>query len=345
MRICHINLARGFRGGERQTELLISELALNNIPQILVCRADSPMRTHLADVPLLRFHTANHFLGGHTRTPRADFMHAHDAKGAHWANWEFRLRKTPYLITRRVPNPLKKNIFTRSVYRDAKMIVALSVAIEHSILTYLPSANTQIIPSMCAGLSHNKGTACSVRRRFSGKTLVGHIGALVDKHKGQSCLIEAARLLQNHQPQLHFLLLGQGKDEEGLRKQAEGLSNVTFEGFHSNVGDYLAAFDIFAFPSRQEGLGSILLDAMDYGLPIVASNVDGIPDIVKHEHNGLLVPPADAQALACAIESVVSNQDIASKLGKNGQKMASLFTPTAITQQYLELYQSITPKG
>ena len=86
-----------------------------------------------------------------------------------------------------------------------------------------------------------------------------------------------------------------------LKAAAAGLSNLTFTGFVDNVGDYLAAFDIFILPSNREGIGSILLDAMEQGLPVVASRVGGVPDIVHDGENGLLIDPANPAQLRDAI--------------------------------------------
>ena len=71
-----------------------------------------------------------------------------------------------------------------------------------------------------------------------------------------------------------------------LKNAAAGLSNVMFTGFVDNVGDYLAAFDVFVLPSNREGIGSVLFDAMDRALPVVASRVGGVPDIVHDGENG-----------------------------------------------------------
>ena len=98
-------------------------------------------------------------------------------------------------------------------------------------------------------------------------------------------------------PEAIFLMLGDGADKEMLQQASQDVKNIKWLGFKSNLGDYLSILDLFAFPSRNEGLGSTLLDVMDYNVPIIASAVDGIPDIVHHEKTGLLVPPNDASAL------------------------------------------------
>lgn len=95
LRIMHVNLARGFRGGERQTELLIQALATQGVSQQLVCRGDSPLRAHLQGTPGLKFVTANHQLMGHWRAEPADLVHAHEAKAVHWAWLHHGQRATP----------------------------------------------------------------------------------------------------------------------------------------------------------------------------------------------------------------------------------------------------------
>ena len=179
---------------------------------------------------------------------------------------------------------------------------------------------------MASHLPRNEITIIALKKRYSGKFLIGHIGALAPTHKGQLSLIEAARILQPLYPEMHFLLLGSGRDESFFRTEAAGLTNMEFLGFQENVGDYLAIFDLFAFPSLEEGLGSTLLDAMEFGVPIVASNVGGIPDIIIDQQNGLLFPPTDSRVLSEQIKKLYHNPDLRKILSENSQKMVRKFS-------------------
>lgn len=339
MHIAHINLARGFRGGERQTALLIEELARDNFRQILVCRGDSPLREMLKDVPNLRFHTANQFFLGHLLfgKQKADILHAHEAKGARWAWIENILRGTHYIITRRVPNLISTK--TRSVYKNAICVVAISKAIEKILLDYENTLKTRVIPSASTALAPDEKSVKAIRDEFKNRTLVGHIGALSDHHKGQSYIIKAARSLQESRPDLLFLLVGSGKDESMLRELANGLENVRFVGFKPNIADYIAAFDLFVFPSLEEGLGSTLIDVMRLQTPIIASSVDGIPELITHEETGLLIPPKDHTALADAIKRLLSDQGLVAKLITNASKKAEDFSPQNMAKKYKDLYR------
>nr|WP_121170989.1 glycosyltransferase family 4 protein [Kushneria sinocarnis] len=340
MHIRHVNLARDFRGGERQTVLLILALAAHGIEQSLVCRADSPMRQELEGLQTLTFITAAHPLAGQFQGPRADLVHAHEARAVHWAWLHRQLRRTPYLLTRRVPQPVRDKPFNRRTYGDAAMAVAISSPIE-AHLNERHWCPVERIPSALSHLPRHSVIGETLKERFSGRFVVGHVGALVDRHKGQRLIIEAARRLRSEHPDLLFVLLGEGEDGEALREESRDLDNVLWEGFQPHVGDYLAAFDLFVFPSRNEGLGSTLLDAMDAGVPIIASRVDGIPDIVIDGRTGVLIPPDDATTLSEQIVALRHDPAQRTRLVGGARQRLAEFTPEAMGDAYLALYQRL----
>ena len=339
--IMHVNLAKGFRGGERQTELLIKELAKHDLKQYLVCRDNSPLREHLKTVSNLEFITANHQLMGHFSVhQKIDMIHAHEAKAVHWAWIENRLRGTPYILTRRVPQQIKQNLFSKLCYKHARQAVAISSPIA-SYLAGLQLAPVTTIPSALAHLPHNPDVIKEIKKQYQDKFLIGHAGALVDKHKGQREIIKAATLLENKVPNIHFIMLGDGSDGEQFRDESKNLTNMEWLGFKQNPGDYFAALDLFVFPSRNEGLGSTLLDVMDFKVPIIASDVDGIPDIVKHEETGLLIPANNADALAEAILRLFNNRQLRENLAITAKEKLDNFTPATMAKRYLALYRSL----
>ena len=137
------------------------------------------------------------------------------------------------------------------------------------------------------------------------------------------------------------MLLGAGIDEEILKKESADLHNVIWLGFHKNVGDYLKIFDLFVFPSRNEGLGSVLLDVMDYGVPVIASDVDGIPDIVKNNETGILIENGNSEQLAGAIIKLASEPELARDLASNAKRNMANFSPESMAQKYEELYEKL----
>jgi glycosyltransferase involved in cell wall biosynthesis len=147
--------------------------------------------------------------------------------------------------------------------------------------------------------------------------------------------------LQTTHPDIHLLLIGKGEDRIDYEAQAKGLDNITFEGFVDNVGDYLHAIKLFVFPSLNEGLGSILLDVMEHGVAIVASNVGGIPDIITHNQNGLLVAPKDSDALYQAIITLHEEPHLRAQLAQEALKKSSDFSAEAMCERYLKIYKEM----
>ncbi len=337
MHICHVNLARGFRGGERQTQLLIEQLTAHDITQTLVCRQDSPLRQALSHVDDLGIVTADQMWAGHRRMPPVDLVHAHEARAVHWAWLHARLNDTPYILTRRVPQPVRDKWFNRRTYRGAATAVAISSPIEAHLKARHWCPVTRI-PSALSHFTRNRTVVETLKQRFEGRYVIGHVGALVDRHKGQSLIIEAARRLADTHPDIVFLMLGSGEDEARFKRESEGLDNVIWEGFQSNVGDYLAAMDLFVFPSRNEGLGSTLLDVMDAEVPIIASRVDGIPDIVIDDDSGVLIPPNDASALHDAVLALKEDPARGARLTRGACQRLEAFTPEAMGSHYRSLY-------
>ncbi|MGM0823121.1 MAG: glycosyltransferase family 4 protein [Pseudomonadota bacterium] len=342
MHIIHSNLAKGFRGGERQTVLLITALADKKhiTRQTLVCQPDSPMRNELAKVDKVHIVTAKHQLMGHYATGRGTIVHAHEAKAVHWAWLHQALYKTPYIITRRVDTPIKRKLTNRTFYRNARYCVAISNVIAYE-LSSLNSRPIPVIPSALTPSASNPEIAATLRNDYAGRFLIGHIGALVDRHKGQRILLEAAKLLEKDYPNLLFLFFGQGEDEAILRNESAYLNNVRWMGFKSNILDYIGAFDLFAFPSRNEGLGSILLDVMNAKVPVIASNVGGIPDIIKHEKTGLLIHSGDADALANSIIRLRENAVLRQRLAQGATERLGQYSPQSMAASYWHLYKTI----
>jgi|GEM_PF-138680 len=340
-RLTHINLARGFRGGERQTELLMRELADRGMAQRVIVRQGQPLLDRLADVPNLeRVPIAKPF-ALHVGKVKGDFLHAHDGKGAHFAHAAHRLVGCDYVITRRVDNRPGKSWLTRQMYRRARGVAVLSRAIERVMQGYLPGLTTECIPSAAGGFAVDAAAAATLRQQFGGACVVGHVGALDDSQKGQLDLIAAARELAAEDDGWRFVLVGRGDDEAMLRRAAGDCDAIRFAGHVDNVGDYLAAFDMFAFPSVHEGLGSTLLDAMHCGLPIVASDVDGIPEIIEHEVNGLLVPPRAPTDLAAALRRLRGDPELARRLAATGNNRAQAYTAGAMAERYLNWYPTL----
>ena len=341
MRIAHINMARGYRGGERQAELLIRSLDELGQEQVLIARPNCPLAERLADAGI-EIRGCSGLIPAFRATRGVDVLHSHEGRGV-YAGWlRNEVSGTPYVITRRVNNPLGDSWLTRRAYTRASAVASVAADVAGIVQAFDERIRSCVIHSSSSGLPVDPATARSIRDGFPGKWIIGNVGALDNDQKGQEYIIEVARRLQSSHPDFQFLLVGGGDDEAMLRELAADLPNVAFAGWVDNVGDYLAAFDLFILPSNKEGIGGILLDAMDRALPIVASRVGGLPEIVHDGDNGILIDPRSPDQLEQAIVRLYDDPDLRRALGARGREFARGFTADAMAEQYLDLYKQAT---
>ena len=339
MLIVHINFAKSFRGGESQTQLLIEELSSRGYKQKLIVRKHSELANRMESTVNLEIIRLKKPYAFHlTSIKDASILHAHETKAAQFCFFANLFYKIPYIITRRVDNPIKQNFFNKKIYENSFFTAVLSQAIKYETLKVSQDINISIVPDAYSPLKVNPKEVALLKKRFSNKFIIGNIGELDNKHKGQYYLIEAMTKLQNKYEDIHLIMLGKGKDENAYKEQAKELTNISFEGFVNNVADYIECFDAFIFPSLHEGMGSILFDVMQKNIPIAASNVGGIPDIIEHNKNGLLFPAKDSEAIFNAIEKLYLSQDLREALNKSAYENIDNFSYEKMADRYLELY-------
>lgn len=156
----------------------------------------------------------------------------------------------------------------------------------------------------------------------SSATVVGSIGWLTDV-KGHRVLVDAVAALKKEYPELHLVIVGSGDQRDAVSSQAEraGIRDVLhLIGHRDEVDACLAGMDCFVLPSLNEGMGRALIEAMAAGLPVIASQVGGIPALIQDGRNGLLVPAGDSRALAEALRRVLSHPQWAGELGINAMR-------------------------
>jgi len=341
MHVIHVNVAKNYRGGERQTELLMTELHGRGVEQSLVGRRGSPLSQRIAAAGIEVRPVKGHLPGVVKALRGADVVHVHEGRSVYAAWLNNILRGTPYVATRRVNNPIRDHALAHRAYRGASCVAAVAPQVADVVRAFDPAIRTTVIMSASSGLKADPATAQAIRERAGNGFIVGHVGALDNDQKAQDVIIATARELSGTHPDIHFLLVGGGEDEEMLRSLASDLPNLSFTGFVDNVGDYLRAFDIFILPSRREGIGSILFDAMEQGLPLIATPVGGVPRIVHEGVNGVLIDVDNPGQLVAAILKLKLDPRFRARLGVASRHIAVNHTPPQMAQSYLEIYLSI----
>jgi phosphatidylinositol alpha-mannosyltransferase len=221
--------------------------------------------------------------------------------------------------------------------------VAVSLTAREFVQHYFPG-NYRIIPN---GID----VEAYVRPRppfpelQDGKLNLLFVGRL-EKRKGLIYLLKALPHVKYHFPNLRLVVVG-AFDEAQVEEYRDfvretGLTDVVFKGFVSQEDKirYYQQCDIFCSPAiGRESQGVILLEAMAAGKPVIASALDGYRTVVRHEHDGLLVPPADETALAVGLCRLLSDHDLRRRLAAAGHEKVQAYSWNKVAQQLLDFYE------
>ena len=335
IRLCHVSLARGYRGGERQALLTISESTKKNgYSTLSVTRKNNKLNQLVKLLTKVSNLSVSNLLEGHfSKTiSNVSLIHAHDGKAVYWAFIHKLLFNTPYIITRRVDHDLNDRLLTRLAYRKAAKVVAISTAIKKSLESF-GLKKIPVIPS-CSDFFPEE-----VKSKPFDPTDIKLFmaGALVDHHKGQSIAIKALAKLPR---EYSLTIYGDGPDKEKLNKLISDLSlnqRVKIMPWEHDFNKLNGIFDGFLMPSLHEGLGSILIDIMRLGIPVIASKVGGIPDLVKNNETGYLITCNNVEELAKKIELCLVDPNL-ELIVNNAYECSLSLTPDKMFQQYLKVY-------
>lgn len=359
MSLFHIDAGKEWRGGQRQSLFLVREIKKRGYPVEFVVQPDSPLHAKAveAGLPVLpvrmrgEFDPAAVFRLAHQMKKRGcRLAHFHDAHGLAVGAWAARRAQVPLrFISRRVDFPLK----SRSKYtHDIDAVIAISEGVRKVLLSSgIPPSLVYVIPSGIDFSPFEQVTSRDfLRREFSfapDEYLVGIIAALED-HKGHTYLIQASKIVKDQAPKIRFIVVGAGSLRLELDKQVRDLGVddiVFFLGFRDDVPRILASLDLFVLSSHHEGMGSSLLDAMASRLPVVATQAGGIPEVVRDQETGLLVPPRDPAALAQAILNLYRDRELAARLAQRGYEVVhGKFSAAAMADKVVGLYEQFAAK-
>ncbi len=178
----------------------------------------------------------------------------------------------------------------------------------------------------------------------SDKKLVGMVGRLSEQ-KAPDLFLRAIPEIIKSYPDCHFILVGDGELRPKLEKMAIKLdikSHIAFLGFREDISEILSILNVYVLSSIYEGLGRSLTEAMYMKCPVVATAVEGVPEIVKHEQTGILIEPRDVKVLESAIIQLLVSPNIAEQLGKNAHnKVVDMFNADKMVREIDLLYQDM----
>jgi len=249
--------------------------------------------------------------------------------------------------------PLRRRLFRRANYAMADAVFAVTRELRdfHARQAWVRRESMGVIYN---GVDTERFAPCRESRALlrcelglpSESFVVGTVGRLVPI-KDQRTLIHAASKLVDAGVDIHVVLVGSGPDKEGLRSLAAGRldGRVCFVGDSDRVPELLNAIDVFVLPSRGEGMSNTLLEAMACGLPVLATQVGGNPEIVEEERTGWLFRPGDFDELAGRLLLLAKNPDVTLRFGQAGRERAvEFFSLDRMLENYRDLYVGIAER-
>jgi glycosyltransferase involved in cell wall biosynthesis len=194
--------------------------------------------------------------------------------------------------------------------------------------------------------ARDASAGAALRKRWGfaeGDIVFAFIGRL-EPIKGAGLFLQAAMELVADKTGCRFVIIGSGTQEAVLRRFADerGLGRfVVFTGWIDDIGEALSGIDVVVLPSLNDAVGRVLLEAQSAGIPVIATRVGGIPDVVKDGHTGIIVPPSDSGALAAAMRSLAADSARRAAMGASAKDWAAKQFPLRVMlDEYRRLYEN-----
>lgn len=270
-----------------------------------------------------------------------DLIHVQSRRVLRQGKWLARRLRRPYVLT--VHDYLSPQERVQLNDPPCAQVITVSESVKRDFLAKA-DVRPEIVSVISSGVDLNVETRTEPILDPGHVPIIGTAGPL-ETVKGLTFFLGAAsRVLQTGRD-VEFLIAGAGPEEANLRRLARELgiaSKVTFVPYLLDFAESLSAMDIFCLPSLQQGLGTIMLEAMALGIPVIASRVGGVYSVIHDQHNGLLVPPSNSRQLADRMLELLCDPLRARHIGENGREMVrDEFGLHRMVTQTADLYRQV----
>lgn len=356
LRVLHVDTERGWRGGERQALWLALELARRGHTSVIAARVGEPLadRASAAGLPVADCSPVSELdpvaawrLRRLIRAWKIDVVHAHTAHAVAVAGLATLRTPVPLVVSRRVDFALRDNPGTRWKYGRASIIVAISRAVAQVLeRSGIATECIRVVPD---GVDINRVVAPAPREVLASLGVPASVPVVVQVaqlvgHKDPVNFVRAMARVRELVPSVHGLLVGDGplRGEVEQEVHALGLASVVHvAGYRQDADALLAAADVACLSSREEGMGSVLLDALAFGLPIAATRAGGIPEVIADGECGVLADTRDPVALGGAIARLLTDGALNARVRANGRARAAEFSVERMADRTLRVYDEV----
>lgn len=344
MKILELNTEKTWRGGERQTFYNIKGFLEAGVEVDLLARRNYPLAEKVSNLGAKVIEVKNN-LEAFTYLciygSNYDIIHAQTAKTQTLAIFSKPFHKRPVVYTRRVDFP-PRGLIAKFKYRKTDCVVAITKAIKNILEKNIGLENVPVITEAVEKKELNVTRAKKLKESYLNKKIIATTSALVP-HKDPLTMVKAIKELSYVRKDFVFLHFGDGPLLTKVRKLVEDLkleNFYKFMGFVDNVEDFFSIFDVFVMSSSEEGLGSSVLDAFIYKVPVVSTNAGGLEETVGD--CGLLCPVGDYKCLATNINRLLTDEKLKRKLvDKAFTKAITEHSIEKVTRDYLNLFKNI----
>ena len=291
------------------------------------------------------------------REEKPEILHCHRYKATAWgviaciSLTDIRIISHVHGMNR--TRTLRTRLINWLLLKHTSLIIGVSESVRKDILTTNWGLSPEKVVTVWNGIDIAPIDAVSLNRKLArskmgvseNEFVFGSVGRLV-KTKGHEYLLKAFSEIRKKSPDAKVVIIGDGPLRRDLEEQARQLGitqNTVFAGFRSDVAELLPGFDVFVLPSIAEGLSLALLEAMASKLPVIASDVGGIPEVFGDKDIGRLIPSKDIAALGNAMLEICSlDQKSKMLLGENARKrIESEFNIDFMCKKLVGLYESL----
>ncbi|MCG2677703.1 glycosyltransferase family 4 protein [bacterium] len=284
------------------------------------------------------------------RRERVDIVNTHSPKDSWIASFAARLACRPIILrTRHISVPISNHLLN-IVYKLPHKIITCGEKIRERMIEVNRFPKEKVI-SIPTGVDVERFNPERVKENIREELgidqdapLVGSI-SIIRTEKGYPYFLEAAQEILKVKPETRFLIVGHEPKGDTLAQEVRrrGLEDkVIMPGSREDVPEILASLDVFVLSSLREGVPQGVAQALAMERPVVATDVGGVPELVKDNETGLLVPPADSRALAKAILELLKDRKKAKRLGRNGRRLVKeRFSQKVMIAKIENIYQEL----